>query len=40
MCELVQKWEDLGCSTDAYFATPFPDQDEIYGNSNPNDSVA
>jgi len=37
MRQSVQKWEDLGCTTDAFFASLCPDQDEIDGTTNPND---
>jgi len=37
MRQSVQKWEDLGCSIDAFFASSCPNQDEIDGTSNPNE---
>jgi len=35
MRESLQKWEDPGCTTDDFFASPCPDQDIDAGTSNP-----
>ena len=40
MWESIQKWNDLGVSSDAFFASPFPDQDEIDGATNPAEPEA
>jgi hypothetical protein len=40
MRQSIQKWEDLGCSTDAFFASPCLGHDEIDGTSNPNEPDA
>ena len=34
MWESIQKWNDLGVSSNVFFATPFPDQDLIDGTTN------
>jgi len=36
----IQKWNDLGVSTDAFFASPCPDQDEIDGITIPTEPEA
>jgi len=40
MRESIQKWNDLGVSTDAFFASLCPDQDEIDGITNPTEPKA
>jgi len=35
MWESIQKWNDLGVSSDVFFASPCPDQDEPDGTTNP-----
>lgn len=40
MRQSVQRWEDLGCSTNDFFASPCPNHDDIDGTSNPNESDA
>jgi hypothetical protein len=40
MRESLQKWEDFGCTTDAFFASPCPNQDIDVGTSNPNEPDA
>jgi len=40
MRESVKIWENLGCSTDAFFASPCPNQDTDVGTLNPNESNA
>lgn len=36
----IQKWNDLGVSSDIFFASPCPDQDENDGTTNPTEPEA
>jgi methyl-accepting chemotaxis protein len=40
MRESIQKWNDLGVSSDVFFASPCLDQDEIDGTTNPTEPKA
>jgi len=35
MRDSIQKWNDLGVSSDVFFASPCPNQDEIARTTNP-----